>query len=70
MKTIIHKVFSKECKCIEKKVIIHIIDDLESSSDEYDDSDVSEEKLIKYNIFRENNFQKFIFSGSNFENVF
>ena len=51
----------KECKNIEKKVVRHIIDDLESSSDDSDDSDDSEERLIKYNIFRENNFRKFIF---------
>ena len=36
------KVFLKECKYIKKKVIRHIIDDVESSSydsDHYDDSD-------------------------------
>ena len=33
------QVFLKECKYIEKKVIRHIIDDLESSSDDFDDSD-------------------------------
>ena len=32
-------VFLKECKYIEKKVIRHIIDDLESFSDDSDDSD-------------------------------
>ena len=31
--------FPKECKCIKKKVIRHIIYDLESSSDDSDDSD-------------------------------
>ena len=31
-------VFLKQCKYIEKKVIRHIIDDLESSSDNSDDS--------------------------------
>ena len=31
------KVFLKECKYIEKMVIIHIIDDLESSSDDSDE---------------------------------
>ena len=31
----------KECNCIKKKVIRHVIDDLESSSDD------SNEKLIK-----------------------
>ena len=33
------QVFLKECKYIEKKVIRHIIDDLESSSDDSNDSD-------------------------------
>ena len=33
------QVFLKECKYIEKKVVRHIIDDLESSSDDSDDSD-------------------------------
>ena len=32
-------VFLKECKYIDKKVVRHIIDDLESSSDDSDDSD-------------------------------
>ena len=34
MKTIIGKFFKKECKYIEKKVIRHIIHDLESSSND------------------------------------
>ena len=33
------EVFLKECKYIKKKVIRHIIDELESSSDDSDDSD-------------------------------
>ena len=33
------QVFLKECKCIEKKVVMHIIDDLESSFDDSDDFD-------------------------------
>ena len=33
------QVFSKECKYIKKKVIRHIIDDLESSSDDSNDFD-------------------------------
>ena len=33
METIVHRVFLEECKYIEKKVIRHIIDDLESFSD-------------------------------------
>ena len=32
-------VFLKECKYIEKKVVRHIIDDINSSSDDFDDSD-------------------------------
>ena len=31
------QVFLKECKCIEKKVVRHIIDVLESSSDDSDE---------------------------------
>ena len=38
------QVFLKECKCIEKEVVRQIIDDLESSSDDSDDSD---EEYIK-----------------------
>ena len=37
------QVFLKECKYSEKKVVRHIIDDLESSSSNFDDSD--EEKI-------------------------
>ena len=33
------QVFLKECKYIKKKLIRHIFDDLESSSDDCDDSD-------------------------------
>ena len=33
------QIFLKECKYIEKKVVGHIIDDLESSSDYSDESD-------------------------------
>ena len=33
------QVFLKECKYIDKKVIRHIIDDLETSFDDSDDSD-------------------------------
>ena len=33
------QVFLKECKYIEKKVLRHIIDDLESCFDDSDDSD-------------------------------
>ena len=39
METIIDKYYQKECKYIKKKVFRHIIDDLESSSDDSDDSD-------------------------------
>ena len=31
--------FLKECKDIEKKLVRHITDDIESSSDDFDDSD-------------------------------
>ena len=44
--------FLKECKCIVKKLVGHIIDDSESSSDD------SDEKQIKDNVFRENNYRK------------
>ena len=44
MKTIICKSFLKECKYIKKKVVRHIIDDLESSSDDSDDSHDSNEE--------------------------
>ena len=37
METFIHRIFLKECKYIEKKVIRHIIDDLESSCDGSDE---------------------------------
>ena len=36
------QVFLKECKYIKKNLIRHITDDLESSSDDSDDSEVSE----------------------------
>ena len=38
------QVFFKKCKHIEKKVIRHIIDELESSSEDPDDSDDSDEE--------------------------
>ena len=38
-------VFLKECKYIEKKVVRHIIDDINSSSDDFDDSDEEELKI-------------------------
>ena len=41
------QVILKECKYIEKKVVRHIIDDLESSSDDFDDSDDSDEEQNK-----------------------
>ena len=41
------KFFLKQCKYIEKKVVRHIIDDLESSSDDFDDSDDSDKEKIK-----------------------
>ena len=39
--------FLKECKYIKKKVVRHIIDDLESSSDDSDDSDEVYIKAMK-----------------------
>ena len=54
------QVFLRECKYIEKKVVSHIVDDLESSSDDSDDSD---EEQIKY--------RKLMFVEKTiFENVF
>ena len=53
--------FLKECKYIKKKVVRHIIDDLETSSD---DSDVSNEELIKamrLMLFENVLFEKVIF---------
>ena len=41
------QIFLKECKCIEEKLIGHIIDDLESFSVDSDDSDDSTEEQIK-----------------------
>ena len=38
------QVFLKECKYVEKKVVRHIIDDLESSSDNSDHCDDSDEE--------------------------
>ena len=38
------QVFLKECKYIEKKVVRHIIHDLESSSDDFDDTGDSDEE--------------------------
>ena len=52
--------------------IRHIIDDVESSSDDSDGSDDFDDsdKEIKDNVFRENKVRKFIFLVSNFENAF
>ena len=47
METIIYKCFLKECKYIEKKVIRHIIDDLQSSSHNFDESDEEYIKTIR-----------------------
>ena len=38
------QVFLKECNYLKKKVIRHIVDDLESSSDDSDDTDDSDEE--------------------------
>ena len=40
-------VFLKECKYIKKKVIRHIIEDLESSSDDSDDSGEEQNEAIR-----------------------
>ena len=50
--------FLKECKYIEKKVVRHIIVDLEISSDDSGDFDISYEE---YKDFREKKFRKCIF---------
>ena len=54
------EVFLKECKCIEKTVIRHIIDDLGSS---FDNSGEPDEEQIKaeVNTFRESNFENVYF---------
>ena len=43
---------------MRKKVVGHIIDDLDNSSG---DSDRSDKEQNEDNVFRENNFQKFAF---------
>ena len=58
------QVFVKECKHINKKLIRHIIDDLKGSSDDFDDSDGSDEEQVKAMrvMFSENVlFEKVIF---------
>ena len=67
--------FSKWCKYIKKKVVRPTIDDLESSSDDFDsESSFEWIKITKLNILIKElwkcNFRKCIFWGSNFENVF
>ena len=44
------QVFFKEYRCIKKKVVRHIIDELESSSDDSDDSNDSDEEFGKNNF--------------------
>ena len=65
----------KECIYMEKKAIKHIIDDLQSSFDDSDDSDEEQikamrlrcfenhvfEKVILKNVFLREQFQKYIF---------
>ena len=77
------QVFLNECKYIKKKVIGHIIDDLESP---FDDSHDSEEESIKTmeliflektilkikfskKYFLREQFWKSIYRGTNFENI-
>ena len=40
------EVFLKECKYIEKKIVRHIIDGLHSSSDDSDEEQIKDMKLI------------------------
>ena len=50
--------FLKECKYIKKKLIRHIIDDLESSSDESDDSDEELTKAILLMLLKMSSLRK------------
>ena len=56
------KVFLKEIKYIEEKVIRNIMDDLESSSDDYDKEQIKAMSLMC--------FEKAILKNTFFENVF
>ena len=78
------QVFLNECKYIKKKVIRHIIDDLESPFDDSHDSEEEEIKAVKLmflektilkikfsrNYFLREQFWKSIYRGNNFENIF
>ena len=68
------QVFLKECKYIKKKVIRHIIDDLESSSDK---EQINAMRLMLFeNVFFEKLIlekailKKCLFLQSNFKNIF
>ena len=50
--------FLKECKYIKKKLIRHIIDDLESSSDGSDDSDEELTKAILLMLLKMSSLRK------------
>ena len=64
------QVLLKECKCINKKLIRHIIDDLESSSNDSDDSDDSDKewmKAMRLTFFENVLFEKVILKTFTFE---
>ena len=58
------QVFLKECKYIEKKVITHIIDNLESSSDDSEDSDEEKIKAMKLMFLEKTVFENAFFEES------
>ena len=61
------QVVLQECKYIEKKLIRHITDDLESSSD---DSDEEYIKAIRLVFLWESNFESVFFGKAILKNVF
>ena len=62
------QVFVKECKYIKKKLIRHVIDDLESSFDSQDDSDDFDEEQIKAK--RLMYFENYLFGKVTLKNIF
>ena len=58
--------FLKDYKCTKKKLIQHIIYDLESSSDDYDDSEEEYNKSMGLMFLENGNviFSKCIFEGA------
>ena len=58
------KVFLKECKYIERKVVTHIIDNLESSSDNSDDSNEEYVKDMKLMFLEKIIFENVFFEGA------